>query len=643
MDLSQLFHQGQVGRGVMMATFVFDLEGDSLTPTKIWCIGCQNVVGCVVNTTTSYKNMRKLFSNPRHTFICHNGKRFDKPVLERILGIEIKAKIIDTLFLSWYIEPTRQLHGLDSYGEEAGIPKPPIEDWENLSIEEYLHRVTEDVKINMYVWKKQLKMLRKLYNNDMGEVNRLIDFLMFHADVAVNQEKFGWKLDIPKCADLLKLLQEKQLSVFDELQKSMPKVPTYTKKTYPKRDMYKRNGDLCNDWVNWYAALDELGLPHSHTDTVKVLSGHDEPNAGSVPQLKAWCYSLGWKPVTFDFKRDKKTGDVRKIPQLRIKTDDGPELSPCVALLLEKEPKLELIATLGVITHRISILNGFLNTVDENGYIKAQMQGFTNTLRWKHKIVLNLPGTDKLYGPEIRGCLIAPDGYELCGSDMCSLEDRTKQHYMWPHDPEYVKAMQVKGFDPHLDLAQFAGKLTAQQVADYKFKKNKIVGAIRKVYKQVNYACVYGAQGETVGRSAGVSTAEGTNLVTAYWKRNWSVKVISEEQITKKCNGLTWLYNPVSKFWYYLKVKKDIFSTLNQGTGAYCFTLWMKNIIDLGGPPIIGNVHDEVICLIRKVPGARVKCEKLLHKAVALVNIQLKLNRDLEVDVSFEDSYAGIH
>jgi hypothetical protein len=34
-----------------------------------------------------------------------------------------------------------------------------------------------------------------------------------------------------------------------------------------------------------------------------------------------------------------------------------------------------------------------------------------------------------------------------------------------------------------------------------------------------------------------------------------------------------WLYNPVSKFWY-SAIYKDIFSTLNQGTGVYCFDTW---------------------------------------------------------------------
>ena len=63
-------------------------------------------------------------------------------------------------------------------------------------------------------------------------------------------------------------------------------------------------------------------------------------------------------------------------------------------------------------------------------------------------------------GNVIRGCLIAPEGYVLCGADMTSLEDTTKRHYMKPLDPKYVQEMSHYGFDPHLDLALHAGLIT---------------------------------------------------------------------------------------------------------------------------------------------------------------------------------------
>ena len=631
-----------------MATFVFDLEGDSLTPTIIHCIGAQNVKAKLVHTTTSKEKMRKLFSNERHTFICHNGKRFDKPVIERLLGIKMEARLIDTLFTSWYLEPKRHLHGLDSYGKEAGIEKPLVTDWTGQPIEVYLHRVEEDVKINMYVWKKHLAMLMDLYDNDTEQVDRMIDYLMLHADIAVEQEKHGWRLDVPRCERVLAQLRADEIQIHDDLRVAMPTVPVYAVRS-PPANPFKMDATLSVAGENWKRLTKENNLPFTYRGTIKVHTSDKPCNPGSVDQQKKWLFSYGWRPTTFKYVRDKKTGETKKIPQIRVKTDEGPVLCPSILRMLDNQPKFKLLQMLGVITHRISVLNGFMQCVDENGYVQAQMQGLTNTLRWKHKVVLNLPGIDKPYGEDIRGCLIAPEGYELCGSDQMALEDRTKQHFIWPHDPDYVRKMMAPGYCPHCDIAVLAGFMTKEEERRYQTgefidaQDKKQIKAKRKKAKPVNYGGVYGQKPLGLSRETGMPLAKAQGLYNVYWERNWSVNVIADEQITKKCIGLTWLWNPVSEMWYELRNKRDVFSTLNQGTGAYCNTLWIRNIMALGGPPVIGNMHDEVICLIRKSKRARELCSKLLHKAVAMVNEELRLNRDLEVDVQFNDSYAGIH
>ncbi len=49
----------------------------------------------------------------------------------------------------------------------------------------------------------------------------------------------------------------------------------------------------------------------------------------------------------------------------------------------------------------------------------------------------------------------------------------------------------------------------------------------------------------------------------------------------------------------------------------------------------------EVILTVKK--GNRDKVTKMLKEAIAKTNEQLKLNRDLDVDVQFGNSYAEIH
>lgn len=620
----------------MTAEFnVFDIEADGLTPTKIHCL---SVFNGKLKSTSSYEHMRKFFTSAK-VLVGHNISRYDIPAVEKLLGIKVTARIVDTLALSWYLEPDRLKHGLADWGEDFGIPKPLVEDWEDQPIEVYIHRCEEDVKINTKLWLRQWKQLVKLYGSEEGAW-RLIDYLSFKMKCAADQEKFRWKLDILKCKSVVEQLMAEKEKKLVELTLAMPKVPVKASKSKPAK-LYLKGGvkKLSVAGESWFALLREQGLPADYEGVVEYIKDWKEPNPGSTDQVKSWLYSLGWEPQTFQYKRDKITGDVRKIPQVQQDKTKGPGLCKSVKKLYDKEPKLEVLDGLSILTHRISVLNGFLDNVDDEGYVRAEVQGLTNTLRFKHRVVVNLPGVDKPYGADVRGCLVAPEGYELCGSDMSSLEDRTKQHWMWPYDPEYVREMMTDDFDPHLDLAQFAGELTPLQVAMHKAKEEDH-GAVRKVYKGVNYAAVYGAGPPTIARTAGVPLHKGEKLLEAYWKRNWSVKRIAEDCTVKTCHGKKWLFNPVSELWYVLRFEKDRFSTLNQGTGVWCFDKWVEQI-KLKGPPVIGQFHDEVVLLVSK--GKREKLTKYLKDCIKKVNELLQLNRELDCSVDFGSSYADIH
>lgn len=618
---------------------VFDLECDGLKPTKIHCVSTGG------KATTSYDNMRKFFTEAT-VLIGHNIIRFDAVVARKILDVKITAKLVDTLALSWYLEPDRPSHGLESYGEEFGVLKPVVDDWDNLTPEDYMHRCKEDVRINTLLWERQWKQLLKMYGSE-DAAWKLIDYLSFKMDCAAEQERYGWKLDTERASILLDKLKVEQAQKVEELKEAMPRIPNYVERNKPAKP-FKINGQLSKAGEAWFDLLISHNLPEDYDGVVSTLKDWTEPNPGSPVQVKKWLYDLGWKPETFQYKRNKETGDVRKIPQIQQDKSLGPGLCQSVKDLYKHEPKLEVLEGLSIITHRIGILEGFLTNVDKDGYVQAQINGLTNTLRFKHKIVVNLPGVDKLYGSDIRGCLVAPEGYELVGSDMSSLEDRTKQHYMWDYDPEYVTEMMTPDFDPHIDLCVEADMMSEEQAQQYKnptpeFKHTAVYTALketRAVGKKVNYTCVYGAGAATVARAAGTSVKEAETLLTAYWKRNWSVRKIGEDQTVKVFNSKHWLYNPVSRFWYSLRHSKDAFSTLNQGTGVYCFDTYLKHIRD-GGPPCVGQFHDETIMLVRVGDRDRVKAH--VEKSIRLTNEELNLNRKLDVGLDYGSNYSEIH
>ena len=110
------------------------------------------------DTEEQRKEIQALLDQPT-IFIMHNGICYDKNALKHF-GYDVsKVLFVDTLALSWYLDLNRDKHGLENYGEEFGVPKPAIVDWESLTQQDYDHRVQEDVKIQYRTYKKLKKML----------------------------------------------------------------------------------------------------------------------------------------------------------------------------------------------------------------------------------------------------------------------------------------------------------------------------------------------------------------------------------------------------------------------------------------------------------------------------------------------------
>ena len=613
-------------------TTVFDIETDGLLDvlTKIHVMSWSNDMG-EVKHTHDYDEMRYVLLNTE-TLVGHNQIRFDIPAVEKVLGIKVKARLIDTLALSWYLHHDRLKHGLEGYGEDYGVPKPKITDWDSLTPQEYAHRCDEDVKINNRLWRDLDMKLNKLYQ-DPTDKDRLIDYLSFKLDCAKEQEALQWKLDVPKAQaaydEIMQLKEEK----VEQLADAMPKRILERMAGQPKV-MHKKDGELSSHGEKWVALCKEYKQPVTTTQ-FKVKTGEERGNPNSNDQVKDWLYSLGWKPRTYKFVRDKVTGDERQIEQVRKNSD----LCQSVRSLGKVDPAVDLLDGLTVLTHRAGILKSFLEC-HKDGWLEAGIAGLTNTFRFKHyRPLVNLPSVDKPYGNVIRGCLTCPEGYVLAGADMTSLEDTTKRHYMKPHDPDYVEAMSKEGFDPHLDLALHAGVITQDDI-DKHNSGERSLKPLRKNYKVVNYSATYGVGASKLARETGMKQGEAKTLLEAFWSRNWAIEKVASTLRTRELFGGMWLKNPVSGFWYSLRSDKDRFSTLNQGTGVFCFDTWVS-FCRSEGIKSIGQFHDEVIALVKK--GEEVAAEKIMHEAAIKLNQKVKLNVPLGTDVQFGKTYADIH
>ena len=613
-------------------TTVFDIETDGLLDelTKIHVLSWMGTDGNVYHTH-DYDEMRTFFTEAE-ALVGHNIIRFDIPAVERVLGIKVEARLVDTLALSWYLNHDRPKHGLEGYGEDYGVPKPVIKDWDSLTPEEYAHRCDEDVKINARLWRDLDLKLNKLYQ-DPDDKAKLVDYLSFKFDCAREQETLRWKLDVDKAQEAYDEIIRLKTEKVEQLADAMPK-KVLTRVAKQPAIMRKKDGELSAHGEKWVALCKEY-YQSVETKSFVVRTGEERGNPNSNDQVKDWLYSLGWKPRTYKFLRDKKTGEERRIEQVR---KDG-ELCESVRELASSDPAVDLLDGLTVLTHRAGILKSFLeNHVD--GYLQATVGGLTNTFRFKHmKPLVNLPSVDKPYGDVIRGCLTCPDGYTLAGADMTSLEDTTKRHYMKPLDPNYVEEMSKEGFDPHLDLAKHAGVITQDDI-DKHNSGERSLKSLRKNYKVVNYSATYGVGAAKLARETGMSKKEAEVLLRAFWSRNWSIEKVASKLRTRELFGSMWLQNPVSGFWHSLRTEKDRFSTLNQSTGVYCFDTWVS-LCREKGIKSIGQFHDEIIGLVKK--GEEGDVEKIMHEAAIKLNEKVKLNVPLGTDVQFGNTYADIH
>lgn len=629
---------------------IFDIEADDLLPgvTKMHVVSWQERMDNCPKSSPSEDAFEQVFDCD--LLIGHYILGYDLKAIKKLFGIEPPENVlpVDTLALSWYLDQDRSSYGLESYGETFGIPKPKIKDWKDLTYEEYMFRCERDVEINTRQWKRCRAKLVALYGTDehgnlSKEALRLIRYVNYKLQSIVDAAEQRIRIDQPKAVALRDKLTVLRDNKYEELEKAMPR-HAITKRVLKPKNIYKKDGTLSEAGKRWFGHLGAAKLPKNTEGPINVICDWEDGNPGSHQQIKDWLYSLGWEPRTFKFNR-QADGSEKAIPQVR---KDG-ELCESVRELIEEDPAIEQLDGLTVLNHRLGVVQGFLDcAVEEDGkyWVELGVSGFTNTFRFKHvKPIANMPGVDKPYGKDIRGLIIAPDDNTiLVGSDMVSLEDTTKRHYMQPIDPDYVAEMQVEGFDPHLNLAMFDGQCTQEEIDAYNEDDPSVVARLkplRKSYKATNYSATYGIGKAKLARDLKCSVASAALLLEAFWKRNFAIKKVVEAVETKTLkDGSLWLFNPVSGFWMPLRARKDIFSTLNQSTGVFVFDTWLAHVLKQGIPVIL-QYHDEFLGYLPR--DAEEEYKGKIKAATDKLNESLQLNVPILSDTNFGDTYAECH
>lgn len=669
--------------------FVADIETKGLLDVlsspedfHVLSVGYKTSNGWKIKSTGDHAVVIDFFSNENNIVVMHNGRRYDKPAIEKMFGIEVKAIIIDSLSLAWYLDSNRvkegKKFGLESYGEDFGTLKTVIEDWGSLTYAQYEERCRQDVLINIQLWEKLYKKLKDIYVDDTPNMLRLIHILNWIMDCSFMQEKQKIKVDVEKLTETLEHFEKLKEAKVEQLKKAMPKIPVEKIVTYPSKGLYKQNGTLSVAGEKYKEYRFFCGLSEDYEGPIRVFVRYDEPNPNSVPQKKDWLYSLGWKPTTFKHNRNKETGEVKVVEQ--IMTDDK-MLCPSVLKLVEKEPAIEAFDGLTVLTHRIGLLKGFRDNMDENQMIPQGLASLAVTMRWMHRTIVNLPrytgSGDLRDGKWIRECLVAGEGNTIVQSDLSGIESRTSDHYTFHINPSRIIKTQMPYFDPHTEISVTSKLMTVAEEVFYVFKGvqkedpsvdihtfselykwseevqklldlpepdqkallNKIKNA-RSKGKTTNYASLYLVGSKTLARNLEISESEAQKLIDAYWKVNFAVKQVSETFVIKKVGNENWVFNPISKFWYFCRDVRNVFSVINQSSAVYCFNMWVYNCTSKGIWPVTQS-HDDQLYVVED--GDIESTQNIIRGAMDRVNRQLKLNVKLDCETQVGKNVAETH
>jgi hypothetical protein len=490
--------------------FVIDAEFDGfldkLTKMHVMSVGYFTPNGWKIKSTPNKSDVKKVFENPNNTVVGHNFISFDLPALKKVYpDIDFKALIVDTLPLSQYLHPNRIKHSLESWANEInGVNKVEMTDWENLTYEEYRERCHADVEINIHIWLDFYQNLKELYLENVSGLMGAVKLGNFIREVLRIQEENPIKVDVKKCKDNLNFLEGIINEKVGQLASIMPRVPKIAIKKKPSI-LFKKDGSMSLAHIKWLQFLQGCDLPEDTEGPVEYISSYEDPNPQSTSQMKAYLFTKKWIPKLF------KDGANGKVPQLR---DDDKNLCTSIIKLIDKVPELESLSGLSVAQHRAGYLKAFLDTMDENGFVRAKFSSIAKTWRVKHiKPIVNLPSNDSEYGDLVRSCLVAPKDKYFVNYDLDSLEDRTKRACIIHIDPDYVKEMSDPDYDPHLAIGVQAGLLSQDESDFFKwFKSDKKKGEcpeifrvyseegmyeqfkrlskVRSASKTTNYACV---------------------------------------------------------------------------------------------------------------------------------------------------------
>jgi hypothetical protein len=496
-----------------MRTCVFDLEGNDLYPacTRIWC-----GVFIDVNTEEVYEfrpnEMDKMvsFMSTCKTLVAHNGLSYDFPVLDSVLGYKFRGNKIDSLIMSrlLYYNISRPAgvragpHSVEAWGTRLGRHKPDHNEWSMFS-EAMLHRCKEDAFIQLEIYRKCLARMKKY---DWPKSVFEMSFKLF--DIFHKQEHYAWGIDVPLLGKYIKQLTKWIERIDTVLQNHLPFIciPLETKQGgeygYVKKPFLK-SGKYAAITLKHYPDADttqHVGGPFSRLEYRRV-------NIASDKEVKDMLLNDGWIPKEYNYKKDPTTGrpatddkgnPIRSSPKLSA-DDPFVGVNGKVGRLIAKRTKCQ---------HRLSVLQGFEQSIRTDGRMSQRITGIAATGRLTHGGIVNIPSADAFFGKQMRKIFSSKSGYVIVGTDAKSCQDRMLAARA--NDPSFTKMLLDGNKDDGTDSHSLAMHAINEVLA-----KHKLELINRKIAKNFNYGWKFGASDNKLGKMAKAGKEVGADIRVA--------------------------------------------------------------------------------------------------------------------------------